>query len=148
MEFHLRKWVSFLTALLAKLNPRKQAPLPGAPAAPRQKTYSAASGYVYRYYYLGRRDPKASDPEPALEYLFNVSADRRTWSAVAVVVEVPAIERWEQLHDRRFSATEQYAIAKIALFQALDERSGPAQLRDPVRVRNADIEGIVEILGL
>jgi len=39
-------------------------------------------------------------------------------------------------------------VAKIALFQAFDERPDPAQLRDEVRVRNADVEGIIETLGL
>ena len=49
---------------------------------------------------------------------------------------------------RELSLTERYAVAKIALFQAFDERPDPAQLRDEVRVRNADVEGIIETLGL
>ena len=44
--------------------------------------------------------------------------------------------------------TERYAVAKMALFQAFDERTEPALMKDPVHVRAADVEAIVETLGL
>ena len=68
--------------------------------------------------------------------------------AISVVLATPSLQAWEQAHGRELSSTERYAVAKLALFQAFDERASPALLRDEVRVRNADIEGIVERLGL
>ena len=123
------------------------APLAGAPAVRRLKTYSAQSGYVYPYFYEGHR--RLAQPTPgAFEFVFRISADRKTWADLSVLVDESAIQAWEQAHARELSGTERYAIAKIALFQAFDERPAPAAMREAVRVRNADIEGIVETLGL
>jgi hypothetical protein len=36
----------------------------------------------------------------------------------------------------------------MALFQAFDERPGPPQMKEEVLVRNADVEAIIETLGL
>ena len=59
-----------------------------------------------------------------------------------------SIGAWQTAHERELSSNEHYAIAKMALFQAFDERPAPALMRDEVRVRNADVEGIIETLGL
>lgn len=111
------------------------------------KTYSAQSGYVYQYFYEGQRTFDVAG-ERGLEFVFQISGDRKTWSDLSVLVSASAIESWEKANTRELSTTERYAIAKIALFQAFDERPGPAQMREHVRVRNADIDGIVESLGL
>jgi hypothetical protein len=63
-------------------------------------------------------------------------------------VDAGAIQAWEQAHGRGLGSNEQYAIAKMALFQAFDERTAPAQMNEDVRVRNADVEAIIETLGL
>jgi hypothetical protein len=126
---------------------KKKAPLSGAPTVRRMKTYSAQSGYVYQYFYEGHRDYRAG-AEDGVEFVFTVSSDRKAPHETSVLVSNPAIRAWEQHHGRELSLTERYAVAKIALFQAFDERPDPAQLRDEVRVRNADVEGIVETLGL
>ena len=126
---------------------KSKLPLTGAPTVRRMKTYSAQSGYVYQYFYQGYR-PYAGSDGRGTEYLFQVSADRKEWVDLAVLVSDAAIENWQSSHARELSGTERYAVAKIALFQAFDERPGPAQMRDPVRVRSADIDGIVEALGL
>jgi hypothetical protein len=126
---------------------KSRPPLAGAPAVRRMKTYSAQSGYVYQYFYEGHRAFDAGG-EHGTEFVFQISADRKTWSDVSVLVSAPAIESWEKANTRELSATERYAVAKVALFQAFDERPGPAQMRESVRVRTADIDGIVETLGL
>ena len=59
-----------------------------------------------------------------------------------------AVPLGKQAHGRQLSTTERYAIAKMALFQAFDERPVPALMKDPVHVRAADVEAIVETLGL
>ena len=125
---------------------KKKAPLTGAPAVRRQKTYSAQSGYVYLYYYEGYRE--LTSPDPATEFVFNISSDRKTWHPASVLVSRAAVRDWEAANDRELNSTERYAVAKLALFQAFDERTAPDQMKEPVRVRSADIEAIVETLGL
>lgn len=126
---------------------RKQQPLTGAPEVRRQKTYSGQSGYVYQYYYDGRR-PYKRDRENGTEYVFDVSADRKTSDPVSVLLSDAAIEDWEGRHGRTLHGSERYAIAKMALFQAFDERPGPASMNAAVRVRAADVEAILIALGI
>jgi len=125
---------------------KKPVPLTGAPPVRRVKTYSAQTGYVYQYYYEGHR-PLHADGKSGTEFVFEVSGDRKDWSAVSVVVSEDAIGAWEKAQARRLSATERYAVAKMALFQAFDERE-PANLRGPVEVRETDLAGILETLDL
>jgi hypothetical protein len=126
---------------------KKPAPLTGAPPVRRLKLYSAQSGYVYEYYFEGHRDFRSSG-ESGTEFVFSLSADRKNWHPTSVLVSDEAVRAWETSHARQLSSTERYAIAKLALFQAFDERPDPALMHDEVRVRTADIAGIVESLGL
>lgn len=118
-------------------------PLTGAPAVRRLKSYSAQSGRVYQYCYEGQRANEA-----AIEFVFSLSADRKTWQSASVLVEHAALRGWEQSHGRELASNERYAVAKMSLFQAFDERAGPAQMAAAIRVREADVEAIVETLGL
>jgi len=124
---------------------KKAAPLTGAPPIRRQKTYSAQSGYVYQYFYEGSRP--SIEPR-GVEYVFDVSADRKTSSHVSVFVSDEAVEKWEKQSGRSLSSTERYALAKMALFQAFDERETPNLLSEPVRVRAADVAGILATLNI
>jgi len=112
----------------------------------RLKTYSARSGYAYQYRYQGSRPLHGQDS--GVEFVFSVSADRKSWHAVGVLVSDGAIRAWEEARARQLSSTERYAIAKMALFQAFDERPTPALMKDQVRVRDADLEAIIEALDL
>jgi len=131
---------------LHRLRAKKAAPLTGAPETRRLKSYSSASGYVYQYFYEGCRARGAG--EPATEYVFSVSSDRKTYFCVSVSETAAAIDSWQRDHARALSATEQYAVAKMALVQAFDEREKPEWLRQPIEVRRADLDLIVETLGL
>ena len=111
------------------------------------KTYSAQSGYVYQYFYEGFR-PFSAGTERGVEFVFSISSDRKSWNSTSVMVGDVAIESWEQSHARALSSTERYAVAKMALFQAFDERELPAQMKDAVHLRNADVDAIIETLGL
>lgn len=119
----------------------------GAPATRRLKTYSAQSGYVYQYFYEGHRPFRAAG-ESGTEYVFSIAADAKNWHPGSVMLGDAAVGAWETAHERKLSSTEHYAVAKMALFQAFDERPLPAQMKDAVRVRTADVEAIVETLGL
>jgi hypothetical protein len=125
---------------------KKPLPLTGAPAVRRLKSYSAQSGYVYQYYYEGQRPFSGS--ESGVEYVFTVSADRKTFHPVSVVVGEGEVRAWEQVHDRTLASTERYAVSKMALFQAFDERATPLEMKQEVRVRGADMAAIIETLGL
>jgi len=126
---------------------KKELVLTGAPTVRRMKTYSAQSGYVYQYYYEGQR-PFRSSGETGAEFVFSISADRKSWRPVSVLLTTNALAQWQAANARELSTTERYAVAKMALFQAFDERATPALMKEEVRVRPADVEAIVETLGL
>lgn len=126
---------------------KKPLPLTGAPTVRRLKSYSAQSGYVYQYFYEGQR-PFRSSGESGTEFVFTMSADRKTWHPVSVLVAEEALQGWEKSHDHPLSAPERYAVSKLALFQAFDERATPDLMKQEVRVRAADVEAIIETLGL
>src|ERR1022692_4329238 len=47
------------------------------PPIRRLKTYTGAQGYVYQYYFVGKRPALPDDPEaPATEFVFDVTSDR------------------------------------------------------------------------
>src|SRR5579872_2655621 len=87
----------------------------------RLKTYTGAQGYVYQYYFVGKREALADDPEaPAVEYVFDVTTDRKTVFAVSVFLPPTAVASWEALRERPLSEPEQYAAIKQRLLQAFD----------------------------
>jgi hypothetical protein len=133
--------------LLERWFSRKPQPLTGAPEVRRQKTYSGQSGYVYQYYYEGHR-PYQRDREKGTQFVFEVTADRKTSLTVSVLVSDAALEDWESRHGHELHGSERYAIAKMALFQAFDERPDPGAMRADVRVRAADVEAILITLGI
>jgi len=134
-----------ITVVFRNLFSRQNA-LTGAPAVRRIKTYSAQSGFVYRYYYQGHR-PFRQGGAAATEFVFGVSADRRAWGPVGIRIAASAVAAWEKSHQRELSVTEVYALAKMALFQAFDEQSNPAHMRGAAAVSEADIEAIASTLG-
>ena len=125
----------------------EEAPLTGAPVVRREKSYSALSGYVYQYFYNGHRRSKR-DHEPGDEFVFIVRTAHRNSCPVPVFVSDGAVSGWETDHNRLLSATERYAVAKMALFQAFDERSSPAVMGETVRVQAEGLALILETLGL
>jgi len=126
---------------------KKEAPLTGAPAVRRQKTHSAESGYVYQYFYEGQR-PAERDGAHGTQFVFNVSADRKSSFPVSVFVGNEVLESWQQGHGRQLGSTERYAVAKMSLFQAFDQRAAPEAMSEEVRVKAADVESILTTLDI
>src|SRR5205807_10653794 len=88
----------------------------------RMKTYTGGQGYVYQYYFVGRRAALASDASaPATEFIFDVKSDRKTTFEVSVFLLEAAISNWAASHGRALTEAEQYAAAKLRLFRAFDE---------------------------
>ena len=131
--------------MLSRWFGKKEVPLTGAPAVRRQKTYSAQSGYVYQYFYEGQRP---TSPDPGTEYVFDVSSDRKTSAPVSVFVSTEALENWQRETGRTLSGAERYAIAKMALFQAFDERATPDGMNTAVRVTPAAGRAILQTLDI
>ncbi|MFZ1052602.1 MAG: hypothetical protein WBP65_20405 [Candidatus Sulfotelmatobacter sp.] len=88
----------------------------------RLKTYAGTQGYVYQYYFVGKRGALADDPEaPATEFVFDVTSDRKLTYAVSVFLPEKAVTAWATVHGRPLTDAEQYAAAKLRLFRAFDE---------------------------
>jgi hypothetical protein len=82
----------------------------------RMKTYTGGQGYVYQYYFVGKRQAGAST-----EYIFDVTSDRKTTYAVSVFLPARAVQEWAVKHNRGLTDAEQYGAVKMRLFQGFDE---------------------------
>jgi len=111
------------------------------------KTYSAQSGYVYQYFFEGRRRCKVKAGR-ATEFVFSVTADCKHYEMVPVRIPDSAVEEWQAANTRELSSTECYAVAKMALFQAFDERESPKDIHREILVSNAGLASFVQILEL
>jgi hypothetical protein len=88
----------------------------------RMKTYTGGQGYVYQYYFVGKRVALADVPEsPASEYIFDVTSDRKTTFSVSVFLPDESVRGWASRHGRTLTDAEQYGAVKRRLFQAFDE---------------------------
>jgi hypothetical protein len=96
-------------------------------AGPRVKTYSAAGGYVFQYQFAGQRTYSA-----AVEYVFEISHDRGTRRPVSVWVSDEAVRPWSEANGRELTASERYAVAKIALRNIFDEATTPGQIAEAI----------------
>ena len=94
--------------------------MPRPEAARRVKSYSAATGFVYQYYFFEVEKAKRG-AAAGTEYVYMVSVDRKTVFPLRVFVRRDAVESWAGRTGRPLSGTEEYAIAKMRLFQAFDE---------------------------
>jgi hypothetical protein len=96
-------------------------------AVRRVKSYSAQSGYVYQYYFYEVRKVRRDGTE-GTEYVYMVSVDRKKVFPLRIIVRHDAAEKWSHSGGRTLSGTEEYAVAKMRLFQALDEIENPERL--------------------
>lgn len=93
-------------------------------AVRRVKSYSAANGYVYQYcFYEVNR--VTNDGGPAGEFIYAISADRKTTFGLKIVVQQSALEAWARTNGRALTSSEEYAVAKMCLFQGFDDDAVP-----------------------
>ena len=113
----------------------------------RMKTYTGGQGYVYQYYFVGKR--AAADPAtPATEYIFDVTSDRKVTYAVSVLVEVSALQSWSKAHGRAPTDAEEYGAAKMRLFRAFDEIEDMMAAGRQLRVGLTELEEAFRALGV
>jgi hypothetical protein len=87
----------------------------------RMKTYTGGQGYVYQYYFVGKRASIGDASVDATEYIFDATSDRKTTFAVSVFLAEDAMKKWAERHGRALTDAEQYGAVKMRLFQAFDE---------------------------
>ena len=115
----------------------------------RMKTYTGEQGYVYQYYFVGKRPAGNAPPEgPASEYVFDVTADRKTMFAVSVFLPDTALEQWARSHRRTLTDAEQYGAVKMRLFQAFDEVENMLADGRTLTVDPDSLERVLSILGV
>jgi len=113
------------------------------------KTYSGAQGYVYEYYFVGKRDALTNDPEaPATEFVFDVTSDRKLTYAVSVFLPQAPLAAWSQAHGRPLNEAEQYAAVKMRLFRAFDELHDVKAEGRRLRIDSTLLEEALASLGV
>ena len=115
----------------------------------RMKTYTGGQGYVYQYYFVGKRAalPEAAEA-PASEYIFDVTSDRKTTFAVSVFLPDEVLRGWATRHGRALNEAEQYGAVKLRLFQAFDEIENMMAAGRRLLVNEDILQGATERLGV
>jgi len=116
-------------------------------AVRRIKSYSAATGYVYQYQFQEVQKTRRGQT-PGIEYVYLVSADRKTAFPLSIFVHRSAIESWSRKIGREMTGTEEYAVAKMRLFQAFDEIEDLAAARPELSVDDSNLESLLAQLDL
>jgi len=113
----------------------------------RIKNYSAASGYVYQYQFQDVH-PSRHGLHVGNEYIYLVSADRKTMFPMRIFVRRDAVERWSKRTGRSLTGTEEYAVAKMRLFQAFDEAENLSAACPDLVVDESNVESLLVRLDL
>ena len=108
----------------------------------RMKTYTGGQGCVYQYYFVGKRRTGADE-----EYIFDVTADRKTTYAVSVFLPAVTLQEWASSHNRGLTDAEQYGAVKMRLFQAFDEVEDLMSHRQ-LRLDSAMLKQLLTVLGV
>lgn len=115
----------------------------------RLKTYTGAQGYVYQYYFVGKRAALPDDPEaPGMEFIFDVTSDRKLTYSVSVFLPQTALAAWSAAHGRDLNDAEQYAAVKLRLFRAFDEVEDVKAEGRRLRVDSGLLEEALASLGI
>src|SRR5580692_798790 len=116
-------------------------PRPEAPH--RVKSYSAATGYVYQYYFYEVEKTKRG-AATGTEYVFMASVDRKHVFPVKIFIGKESLEKWSARTGRAFTGTEEYAVAKMRLFQAFDEVADFASVKNPdLQVDESNLDALL-----
>src|SRR3977135_3276110 len=99
---------SFLDTSIRRLN---NSPMPRPAAVRRVKSYSAATGYVYQYYFYEVEKARRGNSS-GTEYVYMVSVDRQRVFPVRIFVRQDALEIWSAQSGQQLTGTEDYAVAK------------------------------------
>ncbi len=121
--------------------------MPRPEAAHRVKSYSAATGYVYQYYFYEVEKAKRGRDE-GTEYVYMASVDRKHVFPMRIFVSKSALGKWSARTGRAFTGTEEYAVAKMRLFQAFDEVEAPPEKFPQLAVDESNLDALLSHLDL
>ena len=116
-------------------------------AARRVKSYSAATGYVYQYFFYELQKSRRGHSS-GTEYVYMVSVDRQAAFPLRVFVRADAVEKWARISGRPLTGTEEYAIAKMRLFRAFDEVEDLATAKSDLVVDESNLNNLLAQLDL
>jgi hypothetical protein len=120
-------------------------------AARRVKSYSAANGYVYQYYFY-EVNRVTWNGSAAIEFAYAISADRAAAFPLRILVIEDALVSWARTNGRILTSSEEYAVAKMRLFQAFDEGGVPRDAetgsRTKLFVDERNLEGLLQQLNI
>jgi len=108
-------------------------------AVRRVKSYSAANGFVYQYFFFEVNRLTDSDG-PSGAFLYAVTSDRKHAFAVRILVRQSALQDWARINGRALSGSEEYAVAKMRLFRAFDDGAVPPDM-PPETVLTFSVDG-------
>ena len=131
----------------SKTSQPNNAGMPKQETVRRIKAYSAESGYVYQYQFQDVH-PAKKDGAAGNEYVYYVSADRKSMFPIRIFVRHDALDLWTKRTGRALTGTEEYAVAKMRLFQALDEVEDFATKRPELAVDGSNLGALLERLDL
>ncbi len=116
-------------------------------AVRRIKSYSASTGYVYQYHFYEVQKTRRG-LAAGTEYVYMVSVDRQETFPLRIFVRRSAVEKWGRQTGRALTGTEEYAVAKMRLFQAFDEVETLAATRPELVVDDANLATLLGQLDL
>ena len=121
--------------------------MPRPEALRRVKSYSAATGYVYQYYFF-EVEKALRGATSGTEYVYMVSIDREKIFPVKIFVVKNALEKWSAHSGQELTGTEEYAVAKMRLFQAFDELEGLSAKTPDLQVDETNLDALLSQLDL
>ena len=121
--------------------------MPRPEAARRVKSYSAATGYVYQYYFY-EVEKRRRGRSQGTEYVYMVSVDRHHVFPVRIFVQLDALGEWSGRTGQKLTGTEEYAVAKMRLFQAFDEIEAMAANAPELVVDSSNLEALLSQLDI
>ena len=113
----------------------------------RMKAYTGGQGYVYQYYFVGKR-PASSDDGLSTEYVFDVTSDRKTTFAVSIFLPDSAVRNWAGANGRALTDAEQYGAVKMRLFQAFDEIENMMANGRRLELTSNHLQAVLAALGV
>ena len=125
--------------------------MPRPDAVRRIKSYSAANGYVYQYCFF-EVNRITYEGGRAGEFIYAISADRKSTFGLRIIVRQSALENWARTNGRALTSGEEYAVAKMRLFQAFDEGAVPLTADKaaeiPLVVDESNLETMLQLLNI
>jgi hypothetical protein len=113
----------------------------------RIKAYSAANGLVYQYQFHEIRE-ETREGQPCAAYIYYATSDRKQMHALRVVVMRRALQKWSEANARTLTGTEEYAVAKMRLFEGFDEDDYLLLAARDLIVDEENIAALLEKLNL